>query len=580
MTRRSAATAIALALAACAQLACAAGGRQLPALGRRPGHDASWLPGEPRLELHAPRALGGARAAPPELVARTRGGKGGAGIMPVYKKEFPMFFTFAAMMFFTIFIFTMARDTKDTLIVTSAGAEAIAFLKVYFVIPASMLFFLLYAKMSSVLSKRVLFASTMIPFIAFYALFGFVLYPLRNTIHLAEMANVPQGLSYLVKLAQYWSFTLYYIVSELFGSVGVPLLFWQTANDLVGVEQAKRWYPLFSTFGNLAPIVAGQTSALVNGRFEYEAGLRILTAMIVAAGSGVLFSFFSVQRMADAERAAKAAAAAQAAAAAAAQSAAGSPAQQQQQQQQQAEAGALVPKKKKPKLSMAQSLALLARSEYLGLVCVLVLSYGLSIEFTEIMWKAVIKKHLPERSAYMRFMGQYSTAVGVTTLLMTLLGSQIPKRFGWKAGALATPIVIGSLSWVFFAYITFGKVEQSASALRMAVLVGTVQNVLSKAVKYALFDPTKEMAYIPLDEDSKLKGKAAIDVLGARLGKSGGALIQQAIVVYTGSILGGAPVIASLFSAVIIAWIASVNKLNVLFKAKLKERSAAQPDES
>lgn len=42
----------------------------------------------------------------------------------------------------------------------------------------------------------------------------------------------------------------------------------------------------------------------------------------------------------------------------------------------------------------------------------------------------------------------------------------------------------------------------------------------------------------------------------------------------------GAPVIASLFSAVIIAWIASVNKLNVLFKAKLKERSAAQPDES
>jgi AAA family ATP:ADP antiporter len=157
----------------------------------------------------------------------------------------------------------------------------------------------------------------------------------------------------------------------------------------------------------------------------------------------------------------------------------------------------------------------------------------------------------------------------------TLPASRAAHPSSWKAGALATPLVIGSLSWVFFAYITFGKVEQSADALRMAVLVGTVQNVLSKAAKYALFDPTKEMAYIPLDEDSKLKGKAAIDVLGARLGKSGGALIQQVIVMYTGSILGGAPLIAGLFTAVIVGWMAAVSKLSVLFQAKLRAQNAA-----
>lgn len=39
----------------------------------------------------------------------------------------------------------------------------------------------------------------------------------------------------------------------------------------------------------------------------------------------------------------------------------------------------------------------------------------------------------------------------------------------------------------------------------MAVWVGMVQNVLSKATKYALFDPTKEMAYIPLDKESKVR---------------------------------------------------------------------------
>lgn len=146
----------------------------------------------------------------------------------------------------------------------------------------------------------------------------------------------------------------------------------------------------------------------------------------------------------------------------------------------------------------------------------------------------------------------------------------------WRAGALATPLVIGSLSWLFYAYITFGDVTHSRATLKMAVIVGTTQNVLSKAVKYALFDPTKEMAYIPLDEDSKLKGKAAIDVLGARIGKSGGALIQQAIVMVTGSILAGAPVIAAMFSGVIVAWVYSVNKLSVLFKAKLREHQQAE----
>jgi ATP/ADP translocase len=35
-------------------------------------------------------------------------------------------------------------------------------------------------------------------------------------------------------------------------------------------------------------------------------------------------------------------------------------------------------------------------------------------------------------------------------------------------------------------------------------MVGAVQSILSKSAKCALFDPTLQMAYIPLDNESKV----------------------------------------------------------------------------
>ena len=91
------------------------------------------------------------------------------------KKILPMFF-----MFFCIsFNYTILRDTKDTLIVTApgSGAEAIPFLKVWCVVPAAIIIMLIYAKLSNILSKEKLFYAMIIPFIIFFGLFGFILYP-------------------------------------------------------------------------------------------------------------------------------------------------------------------------------------------------------------------------------------------------------------------------------------------------------------------------------------------------------------------------------------------------------------------
>lgn len=51
-------------------------------------------------------------------------------LVPLYPSELPKFLALSSMMFWIVLIFTIARDTKDTLVVTSSGAEAISFLKV------------------------------------------------------------------------------------------------------------------------------------------------------------------------------------------------------------------------------------------------------------------------------------------------------------------------------------------------------------------------------------------------------------------------------------------------------------------
>lgn len=51
-------------------------------------------------------------------------------LFPIYGDEVTKFLLISSIKFFIIVVLTFTRDTKDTLIVTQCGAEAIAFLKV------------------------------------------------------------------------------------------------------------------------------------------------------------------------------------------------------------------------------------------------------------------------------------------------------------------------------------------------------------------------------------------------------------------------------------------------------------------
>lgn len=228
-------------------------------------------------------------------------------------------------------------------------------------------------------------------------------------------------------------------------------------------------------------------------------------------------------------------------------------------------------KKKKVKMSLKDSAKFLVSSPYIRNLATLVISYGMCINLVEVSWKSKLKAAYPDPNAYSAFMGNFSSATGSVTLVMMLLGRKIFQKYGWGFAAKVTPAMIGITGMAFYALTLFAPFFAPIAAslgttpLMLAVLVGAAQNILSKSAKYSLFDPCKEMAYIPLDQDSKTKGKAAVDVVGNPLGKSGGALIQQILIFGVGSLAAATPWLAGILAVLLVFWFKAVNSLSVQF---------------
>ncbi|KAL8458105.1 hypothetical protein ACS0TY_035005 [Phlomoides rotata] len=460
------------------------------------------------------------------------------------------------LMFFCIlFNYTILRDTKDVLVVTAKGssAEIIPFLKTWVNLPMAIGFMILYTKLSNVLSKEALFYTVMLPFIAFFGAFGFVLYPLNEVFHPTAFAdnllNVlgPRFLGPLAIL-RIWSFCLFYVMAELWGSVVVSVLFWGFANQITTVDEAKKFYPLFGLGANIALIFSGRTvkyfsqmrQTLGPGVDGWAVSLKAMMSIVVMMGLSICFIYWWVNNNVSL------------------------PARS-------------MKKKDKPKMGTMESLKFLVSSKYIRDLATLVVAYGISINLVEVTWKSKLKAQFPTPNEYSSFMGDFSTATGIATFTMMLLSQWVFNKYGWGVAATITPTVLLLTGVGFFSLILFGAPLAPALAqfgmtpLLAAVYVGALQNIFSKSAKYSLFDPCKEMAYIPLDEDTKVKGKAAIDVVCNPLGKSGGALIQQFMILSFGSLASSTPYLGGVLLVIVLAWLGAAKSLDGQFTALRQE---------
>lgn len=442
-----------------------------------------------------------------------------ASLWPIHNYELKKFLPLAFIMFCILFNYTLLRDTKDTIVVNSAGAGAISFLKLYCVTPAAILFVIIYAKLTNILSRENVFYAVVTPFLIFFGAFAFVIYPNLEVLHpsVESITALKQSypvLSGFIDIYAYWAFSLFYVSAEVWGSVMIALMFWQFANHVVRMKESKRFYGLFLVVGNLALILSGQVVVFCSQEMKHyfdtpeaawQMSLYLLMGSVVALGIIAMglyrwmhTSVLNDKRYFDPE-----------------------------------EAG--VPKKKKAKPSLVESVKIIFQSPELGYIAILVMAYGISINLIEVQWKNQLGLYFAgDKAGYNAFMGHFSTLSGVFIILFGwLVGANILRRVSWFLSAVITPLAITLGGVLFFAFIfareqvEFLLKAMATNPIAAASFLGAGIVIVSKGIKYGLFDTTKEMAYIPLDDELKTKGKAAVDVIGGRAGKAGGAFVQS-----------------------------------------------------
>ena len=160
------------------------------------------------------------------------------------KKLIPL----ASMFFFILFNYTILRDTKDVLMVTAkgSGAEVIPFIKTYVNLPTAIGFTALYSKLCDKMEQKDVFYACTIPFLIFFAAFAFVIFPNVGVLHPHAFVDkialaLPEGFGAPLAIIRNWSYAVFYVMAEMWGSVVASLLFWSFANEVTTVDEAKKY---------------------------------------------------------------------------------------------------------------------------------------------------------------------------------------------------------------------------------------------------------------------------------------------------------------------------------------------------
>jgi AAA family ATP:ADP antiporter len=270
-------------------------------------------------------------------------------IFPIHEKELRKFLPLSLVFFFISFNYSALRNLKDMFILENACAESIYYLKLIGVTPAVILFTIVYSSLTNNFGRDGRFNIIISYFLVFYGSFLFFLLPNSESLKvngLADSLNADYPDFFgLWEALRNWHFAFFYVHSELWGTFCLSVLFWTFANEIVSVDQSKRFYSFLAIGANIALISAGSLLKLFKRDFQ----MMLIMVLILGLVLLVVYNLFSrdINNNPELYQVVK------------------------------------KKKKKKVKLSFVDSFKFLLKSTYLAYIALLVISYGMVISLFE-----------------------------------------------------------------------------------------------------------------------------------------------------------------------------------------------------
>lgn len=463
--------------------------------------------------------------------------------------------------FLIIFIYHTLKDLKDTVVITAseAGAEVIPFIKIWGMLPASIGASFLFAKLYNHFGREKTLYAFVILLLGVYTLFAFFLYPFReelylNNVHEYLTLTLPAGCKGFIAMIAFWHYTLFYLAAELWSPLILSILFWGYINETTTLESAKKFYPLCMFAGNFAGIISGFASHwLCHDLREFLSWQQTIQIMIgiVAAGAFIIMSINRVLSNQDEETLFK------------------------------------TFKKRSQATSFRENIKAIFQSTPLLCIAALVIGFGLTSNLIEVVWKESIRKLHPDPQAYNAYINQLTSLIGILAVCTALVSRWIFQMFSWSNTALITPVTLFITSSIFFSALLMPGENLSAlssllsiSPILLIVTLGSIHYVLAMTAKYTIFDTCKEMAFLSIESEQRIKAKSVIDSIGSRLGKSGASCLYQFLLIVFGSATGHLSIIGITSISVIGISILATKKLGKQLASESLEPEAKTAQES
>lgn len=285
---------------------------------------------------------------------------------------------------------------------------------------------------------------------------------------------------------------VWYIWVESFGSLMVAL-FWAIVTDITAPESAKRGFPLIALFGQIGNMVGPYfLNAKALGFSNSAPVVGILGGMLLAIG--ILFWVFMHI----------------------------TPASQLKgyhgdNEEVDAEPG------------FFEGLKLLVTQGYLMGLFLIITVYEVIVTVLDYHFKCSVMNSFTTELEQNAYLASYATWTGLISTLCVLFGiNNIQRVLGTRVSLLMLPALTAG------AVILIKLNPQS-------LMIGFWIMVFSKAVNYALNQPTLKQLYIPTSKDTKYKAQAWIEMFGGRFSKFGGSVIngfRKPLVAHLGAIDG------------------------------------------